>query len=193
MTHRAALFDMDGTLVDSTAAVEVVWTELADRYGLDAAEILSVAHGVRAVDTMRRFVPEDEVAEAVAILEERELGMMDGVVEVPGAIEHLRALGIPYAIVTSAAPALAHARLAAAGIPLPEVLITAVDVTQGKPSPEGYLLAAQRLGVPIVDCVVYEDAEAGILAGLAAGADVVVVGTWESETTRGLERIADYR
>jgi mannitol-1-/sugar-/sorbitol-6-phosphatase len=73
------------------------------------------------------------------------------------------------------------------------VLITAVDVTQGKPSPEGYLLAAQRLGVPIVDCVVFEDAEAGILAGLAAGADVVVVGGWESETTRGLERIADYR
>lgn len=193
MTHRAALFDMDGTLVDSTAAVEVVWTELADRYGLDAAEILSVAHGVRAIDTMRRFVPHDEVAEAVALLEERELGMMDGVVEVPGAIDYLRALDIPYAIVTSAAPALAHARLAAAGIPLPEVLITAVDVTQGKPSPEGYLLAAQRLGVPIVDCVVFEDAEAGILAGLAAGADVVVVGGWESETTRGLERIADYR
>ena len=193
MTSSAALFDMDGTLVDSTSAVETVWTEVAQRYGLDAAEVLAVAHGVRAVDTMRRFLPESEVAAAVAYLEARELTLLDGVVEIPGAVDFLAGLGTPWAVVTSASPALAHARLRAAGIPVPSVLVTAADVEQGKPAPDGYLLAAQRLGVAASDCTVYEDAEAGIRAGLAAGAAVVVVGTWESETTVGLQRISDYR
>lgn len=193
---KAALFDMDGTLVDSTTTVELVWTEIASTYGLDVQEILATAHGVRAADTMRRFLAEDKVAEAVTALEKREISLVDGVVEVPGAaayLAHLRSAGVAVAIVTSASPALARARIRAAGLTIPDVLVTAADVAHGKPAPDGYQLAAERLGVNVEDCVVFEDAEAGIRAGLASGAAVVVVGDWESDATENLRRVQDYR
>lgn len=192
----AALFDMDGTLVDSTATVELVWTEFAVGRGWDPVELLAISHGVRADDTMRRYLPEHEIAAAVAELHEREIGLVDGTVEVPGAREYLARLevaGVPWAVVTSAPTALARARILAAGVDLPDVLVTASDVVHGKPAPDGYRQAAARLGVDSASCVVFEDAEAGILAGLAADARVVVVGGWESPTTSGLLRIRDYR
>jgi mannitol-1-/sugar-/sorbitol-6-phosphatase len=192
----AALFDMDGTLVDSTATVELVWTEVANAHGWDPAELLAVSHGVRADDTMRRYLPEHEIADAVAALQTRELELVDGTVEVPGAAEFVRRLetsGVPWAVVTSAPAPLARARILAAGLDLPEVLVSAADVTAGKPHPEGYLQAASRLAVDPTRCVVFEDADAGVRAGLAAGARVVVVGTGESATMAGLTRIRDYR
>jgi sugar-phosphatase len=194
-TVDAALFDMDGTLVDSTAAVEASWTAFALDHGLDPAEVLPAVHGVRAADSIARYVPVDQVDVATGLLLEREMSMLDGVVGIPGAAELLAALpaaGIPTAIVTSAPRELAIARLGAGGVPVPSVLVTAEDVVHGKPAPDGYLEAARRLGVDPARCLVFEDAEAGILAGVAAGARVVVVGAHASPTTVGLTRLLDY-
>jgi mannitol-1-/sugar-/sorbitol-6-phosphatase len=195
-TTAAALFDMDGTLVDSSAAVEISWTEFAERHGLDAAELLAHIHGVRAVDTIARFVPSADVAAETTILLDREMALVDRVTAIPGAIELLRALpeaGIPTAIVTSAPRDLALARLGAAGIPVPPVFVTGEDVEHGKPAPDCYQLAAERLGVDPAHCVVFEDADAGIRAGLAAGARVVVIGDLPSDAAADLTRIPDYR
>lgn len=192
------LFDMDGTLVDSHAVVEGVWSEFGRRHGLDPAEILAYAHGRQAVDTVAHFLPglaAERRAELVAGLVAEEVTRTDGIVEVPGAAALLTALaeaGVPVGIVTSAPRELAVARLKTARVPVPDVLIAAEDVSRGKPDRQGYLLAAERLGVPIQQCVVFEDAEAGLVAAVASGARVVVVGGHESATTEGLERLRDY-
>lgn len=192
------LFDMDGTLVDSTAVVESVWTAFADRHGVDAAALLAYAHGRQAADTVGHFLPgvaEHERAVLVRGLVAEEVTRTDGIVEIPGAVallEHLVAQGAPVAVVTSAPRKLAVARLRAAGVPVPDVLVAAEDVSRGKPDPEGYLRAAEQLGVPIDECVVFEDAEAGIAAAVASGARVVVVGHHESPVTDGLDRLGDY-
>jgi sugar-phosphatase len=192
----AALFDMDGTLLDSSAAVVASWTLFATEHGLDTAEVLGSIHGVRAGDSIARYLPADRVEAETQRLIARELALLDGIVEIPGAAQALRALpdaGIPVAIVTSAPRELALARLGAAGIRAPEVVVTAEDIERGKPAPDGYLEAARRLGADPARCVVFEDAEAGIRAGIAAGARVIVVGQYASASTAGLARIADYR
>ncbi|MBF4461450.1 MULTISPECIES: HAD-IA family hydrolase [unclassified Rathayibacter] len=191
---RAALFDMDGTLVDSTAVVETIWSDFAARFGLDRAVILRAVHGVRAEDSVRRFAPEgSDVAAIVAELDAFELEHTEGTLAIPGAVALLAALPRDrVALVTSASPGLAAGRLGAAGVPSPDIVVTAHDVANGKPAPDGYLAAASRLGVDPRDALVFEDAEAGILAGLAAGMRVVVVGAHESTSTRGLPRIEHY-
>ncbi|WP_241704485.1 HAD-IA family hydrolase [Leifsonia shinshuensis] len=192
------LFDMDGTLVDSHAVVEAVWTEFCERHGLDPRVVISFAHGRQAGDTVAHFLPalsRETRAELVSGLVVEEVTRTDGIVEVPGARRLLAALaerGAPVAIVTSAPRELAIARLNAAGVGIPDVLVAAEDVERGKPDPSCYLLAAQRLGVPIAGCVVFEDAEAGLAAGVASGGRTVVVGGHVSATTDGLERIRDY-
>jgi sugar-phosphatase len=190
----ALLFDMDGTLVDSTAVVEQVWAEFADRCSADPREVLLHAHGRLTIDTVRRFLPPGMDAHRAALeLDADELERMDGIVEISGAKELLNALQQgPLAVVTSASRELARRRMAAAGLAPPSVIITAEDVTAGKPSPEGYRRAAMILGVPAEDCVVFEDAEAGLQAALASGARPVVVGGHASATTDGLPRLADY-
>jgi sugar-phosphatase len=192
----AALFDMDGTLLDSSAAVIASWTLFAKEHELDTAEVLASIHGVRAGDSIARYLPADRVEAETRRLIARELALLDGIVEIPGAAEALRALpdaGIPVAIVTSAPRDLALARLGAAGIPVPDVVVTAEDIDRGKPAPDGYLEAARRLGADPARCVVFEDAEAGIRAGVAAGSRVIVVGEHVAASTSGLTRIADYR
>ena len=192
------LFDMDGTLVDSTAVVEHVWTGFCRRHGLDPVELLAFAHGRQAVDTIARFLPQltvDERAALAADLVAEELTRTDGIVEIPGAAAFLAQLaedGARIAVVTSAPRDLAATRMRAAGVPVPHVLVAAEDVERGKPDPQGYLLAAERLGVPIAECVVFEDAEAGLTAAVASGARVVVVGGHESAVTAGLPRLHDY-
>jgi sugar-phosphatase len=173
----AFLFDMDGTLLNSVVAAERVWTRWAQRHGVDVATFLPTIHGVRSVDTIRRLnLPGvDPVLEGEAV-SQAEIEDVEGVVSVEGAALFLAALPPErWAIVTSAPRDLAAARLQAAGLAVPENLITAEDVTQGKPAPDCFLLAAKRLGVDIKDCLVFEDAPAGIAAAEAAGASVMVI------------------
>lgn len=178
----ALLFDMDGTLVDSTAVVERTWADFSLRHGLDVEEVLAFAHGRPTASTTAHFLDDADaaVAEAarLAALEER---TVDGIVEVPGAAALVA--GLPedrWAVVTSAGRRLAERRLDAAGVPRPTVLVTADDVARPKPDPEGYLLAARLLGVPVEACVAFEDSEAGVRAAVASGARTVVVGTLSS-------------
>ncbi|KZC95368.1 MULTISPECIES: HAD-IA family hydrolase [Clavibacter] len=195
LTARALLLDMDGTLVDSTALVEEIWTMLARRFGHDPADLMRRIHGVRAADSIARFAPAgSDVPALLAELDRLELDGSPATVEIPGARDLVAALPAgSHALVTSAGPDLARARLAGAGIRVPDVVVSADDVTAGKPDPSGYLLAAERLGVDPADAIVYEDAEAGIRAGLAAGMRVVVVGDHASDATVGLPRVRDHR
>lgn len=194
LNARAALFDMDGTLVDSTLIVEALWVEFAERHALDSARILAFAHGRQSRDTISHFLPADRVDGATAELLEQELTRLDGVIAIPGAAEFITQVEsfVPVAIVTSAPRALAELRLSAAGVPIPDVLISGEDVRQGKPAPGGYLLAAQRLGVDPKDCIAFEDAEAGLAAAMSAGTRTVVVGGYSSARADALPRLDDF-
>lgn len=174
---RAFLFDMDGTLLNSIAAAERVWSIWAERHGLDVPAFLSTIHGARAIDTItRQALPGVDPEVEAQWITEAELNDVEGVVAIPGAVEFLNRLpGSQWALVTSAPKELALRRLQAAGISPPQVLVTAEDVAIGKPDPACYVLGAQRLGVRVQDCLVFEDATVGIRAGEAAGAAVVVV------------------
>jgi sugar-phosphatase len=181
----AFLFDMDGTVINSIPAAERIWGDWARRHGLDVAAFLPTIHGARAVDTIGRLgLPGvDAKAEALGITL-AEIDDVEGIVEIPGAAQFLNALPpAQWAIVTSAPRALALKRLAAAGVPVPAVMVTADDVSAGKPDPACYILAAQRLGVDVADCLVFEDAPVGIAAGVASGAGVVVVTTTHHQPT----------
>lgn len=170
---RAILFDCDGVLVDSGANVERAWRWWAAERGFDGDAIVAAAHGRRTEDTMRELGLPDVAAEA-ALLDGYEIADAASVRAFPQAAALLP--GLPagsWAVVTSGTLALATSRLTAAGLPLPAVLVTADDVAAGKPDPEGYLEAARRLGRPPADCVVVEDAPAGVQAALAAGMRVV--------------------
>jgi mannitol-1-/sugar-/sorbitol-6-phosphatase len=172
---RALLLDMDGTLVDSDAAVERAWTSWCAEYGIDATPVLAIAHGVPADQTVRGVRPDasdGEVAAAAARRLELQYGDLDDVVSALGAAELLALLGdhgVPWAVVTSADRRLASARLGAVGIAAP-VVITVEDVAVGKPDPAGYQLAAERLGVPVDRSLVVEDTAPGVEAGRRAGA-----------------------
>ncbi|MFC7266630.1 HAD-IA family hydrolase [Streptomyces lutosisoli] len=180
LTARALLLDMDGTLVNSDAVVERCWRRWADRNGLDGGEVMKVVHGRQGYASMAVLLPhrpmEQNHADNARMLAE-ETADMDGVVAIPGALEFLASLaGVPHALVTSADVALSSARMAAAGLELPDVRVTAESVGASKPDPEGFLKGAAELGVAPEECVVFEDSGAGIAAGKAAGMRVVGVG-----------------
>lgn len=184
---------MDGTLIDSNAAVERIWGVFAERFGLDVRDILATSHGVRMIETIRKHAPEADAEAVTRDLSAIEYEDRDGIVALPGAREFLA--GLPAgstALVTSAVRALADVRMQITGLPMPAAVVTADIIERGKPAPDPYLRAAEMLGVDPADTIVFEDAEAGIVAGLAAGAQVVVVGAHESPTTAGLPRIDDY-
>ncbi|MGC0409380.1 sugar-phosphatase [Streptomyces sp. SAI-195] len=177
---RALLLDMDGTLVNSDAAVERVWRRWADRHGLDGDEVMKVVHGRQGYASMALLLPdrpmEQNYADNTRMLAE-ETADTEGVVAIPGAAEFLASLrGLPHALVTSADVALSTARMAAAGLAQPDVRVTAESVGASKPDPEGFLKGAAELGVAPADCIVFEDSGAGIAAGRAAGMRVVGVG-----------------
>ncbi|MFF7788954.1 HAD-IA family hydrolase [Streptomyces sp. NPDC007991] len=181
LTARALLLDMDGTLVNSDASVERVWRRWSERHGLDPDEVMKVVHGRQGYASMALLLPgrpmEHNHADNARMLAE-ETADTEGVVPVPGAPEFLASLrGLPHALVTSADVPLSTARMAAAGLELPEVRVTAESVGASKPDPEGFLKGAAELGVAPEDCVVFEDSGAGIAAGRAAGMTVVGVGS----------------
>lgn len=174
----AILFDIDGTLVDSTPAVERSWRTWAGARGMDADEILRQSHGRRSEDTIAELLPVGERVAAVQELLALELTDLEGVVALPNAASLLASLPVNrWAAVTSGSRELMRARLSTAGLALPSVLVTGEDVTTGKPDPEGYLAAAAALGVDPAACLVVEDAPAGITSGRASGAFVVAVAT----------------
>lgn len=180
LTCRALLLDMDGTLVNSDACVERVWRRWAVQHGLDGDEVMKVVHGRQGYASMALLLPgrpmEQNHADNARLLAE-ETADTKGVVAIPGAPDFLAALAeVPHALVTSANVALSTARMAAAGLALPEVRITAESVGASKPHPEGFLKGAAELGVDPADCVVFEDSGAGIEAARAAGMRVVGVG-----------------
>ncbi|WP_018545352.1 HAD-IA family hydrolase [Streptomyces sp. LaPpAH-108] len=180
LNARALLLDMDGTLVNSDAVVERIWRRWAAEHGLDGDETMKVVHGRQGHASMALLLPdrphEENLADNARMLAE-ETADMNGVIEVPGAATFLAALrGLPHALVTSADVPLSTARMAAAGLPLPDLRITAESVGASKPDPEGFLKAAAALGIDPSDCVVFEDSGAGIAAGRAAGMRVVGIG-----------------
>ncbi|QIS11519.1 HAD-IA family hydrolase [Nocardia arthritidis] len=177
-SYAAILFDVDGTLVDSRAATERTWRTWAQSYGLDPAHVLRICHGRRTEDTVAALLPPPERTRAMERLDAQEIRDLTDIVPMPGAQRLLgRLRDFPWALVTSCTAPLLRARMSAAHIPLPDVVVTADDVRDGKPDPTGYLLAADALGVRAADCLVIEDAPAGIEAGLRAGATVLAITT----------------
>lgn len=179
---RGVLFDLDGVLVDSTPAVTRVWAGWARQHGFDPEEVVREAHGKPSITTIRELLPDADHEAENREVERRELADTDGVIPLPGAIELLRAIPREkWAIVTSCTRPLADLRIEAAGLPKPAHLVTSTDVVHGKPDPEPYLKGAHFLGVPAKECLVLEDAPAGVRAGKAAGAHVVALRTTVSD------------
>ena len=191
----ALLFDMDGTIISSVTAAERVWAAWAERQGLDVAAFLPTIHGVRGVEVIRQLeLPGiDPQAEAQSILL-AEMEDVGGIEAIEGAAAFLASLPPDrWAIVTSSPRKLAMRRLEAAGLPPPAVFVTGEDVEHGKPAPDCFLLAAKRLGQKIEDCLVFEDAPAGIQAAEAAGAALVIVtATHKRPLDTGHPTIAGY-
>ncbi len=169
------IFDLDGTLIDSTPAVLRSWTAWAVEFGLTADDLAGY-HGVPSADVVRLVLPESQQEQASARIDELELADVDDIVVLPGAADALLELAMARtAIATSANRILAKARIGAAGLLPPTVIVTIDDVTRGKPAPDPFLEAARRLGLEPADCLVVEDAPKGIQAARAAGCATLAV------------------
>jgi sugar-phosphatase len=172
----AILFDLDGVLMDSTRSVDRQWRIWAHEQGIDEEKVIAIAHGVRAIEVIRAVAPHLDAEEELRRLEAREANDKIDVAVMTGAAELVRT--IPdgrWGVVTSGTRPLASARLRLGGLPVPEVLVTAEDVANGKPHPEPYLRAAKLLGVKAEECLVIEDAPAGIRSARAGGMKVVAL------------------
>ncbi len=189
----AILFDLDGVLCDSTKAVDREWREWGARKGVDGDAIMAIAHGVRSIEVIRRVAPNlDAVAEAAA-LENHEAHDQRGVTPMQGAAELVSSIpqGM-WGVVTSGSRLLATNRLRHCGLPIPEVLVTSDDVTRGKPYPEPYLKGAELLGVRPVDCLVIEDAPAGIQSARAGRMKVVgITSTYAADALEQADAVID--
>lgn len=176
--RQAILFDLDGVLVDSTTCAGRIWKIWAQEQGLDPERMVQMAHGRPTIETIRTVAPHLDAQFETDKVEEREVNDVDGLRALLGARELLTDLPPDrYAIVTSGSRRLATARLRAAGLPVPARMITADDITRGKPHPEPYLAGARLLGYEPQDCLVFEDAPAGIQAAKAAGMTVIAFPT----------------
>ncbi len=172
----AILFDLDGVLIDSTRSVDRQWRVWAREQGIDEEKVIAIAHGVRAIEVIRAVAPHLDAEAEVRRLEAREANDKIDVAVMTGAAELVRA--IPdgrWGVVTSGTRPLASARLRLGGLPVPKILVTAEDVANGKPHPEPYLRAAKLLGVKAEECLVIEDAPAGIRSARAGGMKVIAL------------------
>ena len=172
----ALLFDLDGVLIDSTPAVERVWSKWAIERGFDPTEVVHRAHGRPSLTTIREYLPDADHEKENLVILHREMEDLDGVVAVPGARELLTALPPDrWAIVTSCTRPLANVRIGAGKFPAAKFVITSDDIKNPKPNPDPFLKGAALLGFPASDCIVVEDAPAGIRAGKAAGSRVIAL------------------
>jgi sugar-phosphatase len=191
----ALLFDMDGTLINTSGIINALWKRWAERHGLNPAPIIASSPGRRIMDTVAEFLPPGaNVDDEVQWIGQRGRDHPEGIVPIPGALDLVRSLpSHRWAVVTAADRTIAEKWLQAAGLPVPRVLITAENVKRGKPDPEGYLMAAQRLRVNPRDTVVFEDSQAGLAAGRAAGAKVIgIATTLTPEVLQGEDWLADF-
>jgi sugar-phosphatase len=171
---KGVLFDMDGILISSLGSVERSWTKWARMRGVDAKYACKIAHGCRAVDTLAKLRPDLDTKAELKIIEDLEIEDNEGLAVLPGVLDLLAALPRDrWTVVTSATERLARARMAAGGIPVPERIVTAEQVTHGKPNPQPFLAGAALLGFKPEECVVFEDSSSGAKAGQAAGCTVV--------------------
>jgi sugar-phosphatase len=179
---EGVLFDLDGVLVDSTPAVARVWSWWAKQHGFDPEETVRKAHGRPSIATIRELLPNADAEKENNEVEQREIEDVEGVVPLPGVVELLQSLPLDrWAIVTSCTRRLAFVRIRAAGLPEPKFIVTSNDITRGKPDPEPYAKGAQVLSLTAKDCIVLEDAPAGIRSGRDAGARVVALQTTERD------------
>jgi mannitol-1-/sugar-/sorbitol-6-phosphatase len=192
---KAVLFDMDGTLVDSTRAVELAWSRWASKYNLPLETVLSFSHGRPTISTLEHFFPGRDHTADIREMEGREETQIEDISPIPGALHVIQALeNRPWAIVTSAWRKLAEARVLAAGLALPKIIVPVDEIENGKPHPEGFLKAAQQLGVAPQDCLVFEDTRPGIDAGLNAGMQVVgLLTTFSVNQLRYRPSVRDFR
>lgn len=177
---RGVLFDVDGTLVDSADAIRSAWRWLAETIGIDPEPIVAASVAARAQDLVDGFVPSDLRERALDLSREAGLAAAASVVALPGARELVAALPSgAWGCVTSGRSQIVTTRLRAAGLPVPDVLVTSEDVTRGKPDPEPYVRGAAVLGLDPADCLAFEDTTDGVASARAAGMPVVaVVGTF---------------
>lgn len=172
----AILFDLDGVLVDSTKSVDRQWRRWAIDNLLDPEKVTSVAHGVRTIEVVRHFAPHLAAEEETLKLEAREADDRDGVEVMPGAVALLKSIPLDrWCVVTSGTRRLAMSRLKLAQLPIPKVLVAADDVTKGKPDPQPYLKGAELLGTDPAQCLVIEDAPAGIRSAHAGGMKAIAL------------------
>ena len=184
---KGILFDMDGILISSIGSVERSWTKWAHLRGVDPALARKTAHGRRAIETIAKLRPDLDSEQELKVIEDIEVADNEGLTVLPGVLDLLAALPSDrWTVVTSATERLARIRLAAGGIPVPEHLVTADQVTRGKPHPEPFLAGAALLGVAPAECVVFEDSSSGAEAGRAAGCTVVA--TTFSHPAESLDR-----
>lgn len=190
LTFEAVIFDLDGTLIDSTPAVIRSWTIWAEEHGV-SAEQLTGHHGVPAAGIVSSVLPDHLHATALARITELEMADVDGIGLLPGAVEALADLAeAKNAIATSCTRDLATARIAAAQLTPPTVIVTADDITRGKPAPDPFLEAARRLDADPGRCLVVEDAPAGLQAAIAAGCrTLAVISTNQPEALRAADAI----
>ena len=178
LTADAMLFDLDGVLIDSTPAVARVWTQWAIKHGFEPEKTVREAHGRPSIESIRELLPDADHEAENREVERQEIEDTDGVVPLPGALALLTSLPLNrWAIVTSCTRPLAEVRIRTAGLPVPPIMITSSDITNGKPHPEPYITGARALGFTPDACLVVEDVPAGIRSGKAAGARVIALRT----------------
>ncbi|GAA0363590.1 HAD-IA family hydrolase [Bowmanella denitrificans] len=197
--YQAVIFDMDGTLLDSSTAIREVFHTWCQRHQLDLEQVLTMCHGSRVRDFLDQLAPHLDADEEDGWLFAEEARVTTGVVPISGASEWLQrvsALNMPWGIATSSNRSVALARLNAANLPVPEVLITGDQVEQGKPHPQHFLLAAEKLGVNPARCLAFEDSPNGILSAQSAGCDVIVIGESahaSAQAQQVVARLRDYQ